>query len=101
MTPEERLRMFLLEEAIEACKNKIEFLHGCLTDPHIDGVSGGYEYAYPDMTFDLLKRISSLVPDRDYCFHSKTDRDCESCADRNERFHRKAQLMKDAGVEDV
>lgn len=104
MTPEEKLRMFLLEEAIEASKNKIEFLHGCLTNPHVEGVPGGCSYAYPDMTVDLLQRLSALVPDQKYCVHSNTrwgiEHGCVSCIEMTERFQRKAQLMKDAGVEE-
>jgi hypothetical protein len=45
----------------------IQFLHDCLTDPHIEGTPGGSTYAYPEMTLERLKRWEPLVADAPRC----------------------------------
>jgi hypothetical protein len=52
--------------------NKIEFLHGCLTDKT-------YKYAYPEMTIEHIKRLRNIIPERHYCLHSFFDKNCASC----------------------
>lgn len=44
-----------------------EFLHGCLTEPHVEGVSGGYTYAYPEMTLARIARWRELTKDAPRC----------------------------------
>ena len=39
---------------LEQALNKIEFLHGCLTDPT-------YKYAYPEMTLVHIERLQKIV----------------------------------------
>jgi hypothetical protein len=39
---------------LEQSLNKIEFLHGCLTDPT-------YKYAYPEMTLEHIERLRKIV----------------------------------------
>lgn len=103
MTPAEELRMFELEAAIEQSKNKIEFLVRCIDDyPVKDTKNGSFIHAYPEMTADFLDHLRDLVPDREYCIHSKTDPGCSSCQDRNARFKRHTELLLAVyGAEDI
>jgi hypothetical protein len=68
-----------LRDALEQAQNLVEFLHGCLTEPHVDGVPGGYTYAYPEHTLKYLEEWAKLAPRLPYCFHSKTVKGCPSC----------------------
>lgn len=83
-----------LEDALEAACNKIEFMHGCLTDPHIVGVSGGFVYAHAEMTGAFLTEAAKLIPDRPtYCLHSSgRELGCASCAYFTARAERRAEL---------
>ena len=57
---------------LEQALNKIEFLHGCLTDPT-------YKYAYPEMTLEHIERLQKIVGPRYYCVHSNIQPDCPGC----------------------
>lgn len=92
MTPQEELRMFLLEEQLERAYNSIQFLHDCLTQPN-------FEYAYPDMTLSELDKIKDLIPnliDRDWCVHSVIRKDCRSCIEHMARWRKKENLIRNA-----
>lgn len=68
---------FELSEALSL----IGFLHDCLVDPHVDGVSGGFTYAYPEMTLRRLEEWKPLVEDAPRC-----------SADLVASFHKSEQL---------
>lgn len=84
-TERESLFPFTREDVLEAMLSQaistIEFLHGCLTDPHVEGVSGGYEYAYPEQTVRWLQEFRAAVPERQPCIHSKHVEGCEGCVE--------------------
>lgn len=69
----------LLEVLLAQAASKIEFLHGCLTDPHREGVPGGFSYAYPEQTLQFLGELRQVLPEREFCFHSMTVEGCASC----------------------
>jgi hypothetical protein len=57
----------------------IEFLHGCLTRPSKEGVPGGFSYDYPEQTEQFMEELKSVLPERDWCIHSRIDPDCRGC----------------------
>lgn len=69
----------LAHELAQAC-HTIEFLHDCLTDPHVEGVPGGCTYAYPGQTIAKLARWRSMTAGAPECsapmFSSKHDGPC-------------------------
>lgn len=95
-------RVEILEVFLEQAAAKIEFLHGCLTNPHVDGVPGGSTYAYPHMTGDFLAETALLINRHVYCVHSHVDPDCASCVDGDRARAVKwrwRESLKDTGVE--
>ncbi len=74
----DQARIIILEDALIEAQHLVEFLHGCLTNPH-------YKYSYPDQTIRRLEKWNKLVPLPDLCVHSITKKGCKACVDRNER----------------
>lgn len=70
----------VLETMLDQAIGTIEFLHGCLTDPHVDGVPGGFTYGYPEQTLARLVEFRTILPESRVCFHSKSVEGCEGCA---------------------
>lgn len=68
-----------LEHALHEAIWTVEFLHGCLTSPHV------YAYAHPVMTHETLERWQKLAPTPPLCFHSKTQAGCPACEWRSGR----------------
>lgn len=56
-----------LRHELNEAMHLIEFLHGCLTNPHVEGVPGGCSYVYPEMTTRRLERWRLLVADAPRC----------------------------------
>lgn len=56
----------LAYELREAC-SLIEFLHGCLTEPHVEGKPGGYSYDYPEQTLARLTGWRMMTKDAPKC----------------------------------
>lgn len=73
----------VLEAMLQQSASTIEFLHECLTNPPREGKNGGFVYSYPEQTLAWLKTIHGILPERDYCVHSKVTEGCQSCADGN------------------
>ena len=76
---------------LEQALNKIEFLHGCLTD-------STYKYAYPRMTLEHIDRLRKIVGPRHYCIHSFRDPNCERCTKGEERRALLHSLSEKHGV---
>lgn len=74
MTTDEA-KIIVLSNELQIAKNKIEFLHNCLTNPK------HYRYAFPDSTEKFLQSAFRLLSEQSYCVHSITKQDCESCQD--------------------
>ena len=85
MTKEEA-RIVVLEDALGEAYHKIQFMHGCLTDPN------NYRYAYPQMTENQLHEIEWLIDPPFTCPHSVFSPDCYACKDREKR----RQLLTEA-----
>lgn len=68
-----------LEVLLQQAQSTIEFLHGCLTEPHVEGISGGYTYGDPEMTLKRLAQFEKAVGRPQWCLHSRTHTDCEAC----------------------
>lgn len=82
-------RIFVLEDALVEAFNLAEFLCHCLT-------SDDYEHAYPQMTREKLDKLRPVVPSRLMCVHSGTVAGCDSCAERNALFARRAEIERKA-----
>lgn len=90
----------LLEVMLDQAVSTIDFLHGCLTQPHVEGVPGGYSYGYPEQTEKRLSEFSDALPPRGFCFHSRIDLTCEGCR-RGMRHREVMAAWKDGEVESI
>ena len=79
---------------LEQALNKIEFLHGCLTDKNHEyrEAGGTYHYAYPEMTLEHIERLSRIVGPRHYCSHSCNRPECPACQESSKKRATRATL---------
>ena len=70
----------VLETMLDQAVSTIEFLHDCLVNPPQEGKNGGFVYAYPDHTLRDLENFRAVLPERDWCMHSRVKEGCDSCA---------------------
>ena len=112
MTPQQA-RIIVLEDTLIQAIHTVEFLHGCLTQPSLEGLGriqaaairhyvdcateskrsdcgSGYDCAYPQQNKDHLERWRKLVTMPKSCHHSYHDDNCEACFES--RRHRNLLL---------
>lgn len=90
LEPQDELQLMDFEDALDAARSTIEFLHGCLTHPN-------YKYVYPDQTERVIQKLDQLMKRPPLCVHSsrgKNRNTCPSCDWHLSRIERREILTK-------